>query len=105
VSGGVAGDPDDVLVPVSVVPRAARNEIVGMQGDALKIRVTAPPVDGAANAALIAVLAEVLGIPRSQLAIRSGHNSRRKVVRITGVDRPRVEASIAAVCAARNRRT
>ena len=70
---------------VRVQPRAARSEIVGMHGDALKVRVAAPPVDGAANAALVELLAAALGIPRRGVSIVAGESSRSKVVEIDGV--------------------
>ncbi|MGH7251077.1 MAG: DUF167 domain-containing protein [Nitrospiraceae bacterium] len=70
---------------VSILPRAARTECAGVQGDALKFRVAAPPVEGAANEALCAFLAERFGIPRSAVAVRTGHGSRRKRVLLKGV--------------------
>jgi uncharacterized protein len=71
---------------VHVQPRASRSEIVGLHKDALKIRLTAAPVDGAANDALIRVLADALGIARSAVRIVSGASSRGKVVEVDGVD-------------------
>ena len=76
---------DGVLLSVRVVPRAARNEIVGTQGDALKVRLCAPPVGGAANSALIALIAESLRIPKRDVEIVSGQSSRNKTVCLTGV--------------------
>lgn len=73
-----------VTFAVKVVPRASRNEIVGVEGDALKIRLHAPPVEGQANEALIAFLAETLGVRRAQIEIVTGHLTRRKVVRVHG---------------------
>lgn len=70
---------------VRLTPRAKRNEVAGAYGNALKIRVTAPPVDGAANEALIAFLADELGIAKRQVAIVSGPTSRSKTVAIAGV--------------------
>lgn len=84
--------PEGALVTVSVLPRAARTEYAGVQGDALKFRVAAPPVEGAANEALCAFLAERFGIPRSAVAIRAGHGSRRKRVLLKGVSVKRVRA-------------
>ena len=74
-----------VVVDVRVIPRAARSQIAGMRDDALLVRLNAPPVDGAANEELIRVLAAVLGIPRRNVEIVSGHRSRTKRVRIAGV--------------------
>ncbi len=70
---------------VHVVPRARRTEVAGRHGDAIRIRLAAPPVDGAANAELVRFLAERLGLPRRAVAIRSGATGRRKTVAITGV--------------------
>lgn len=70
---------------VHVVPRSKRDEIVGLHGDALKVRLTAPPVEGKANQALRVFLAEELGIAPSAVEILSGHTSRQKRVRVTGV--------------------
>ncbi|MDE3150868.1 MAG: YggU family protein [Gemmatimonadota bacterium] len=75
-----------VRLSVHVQPRAARTEIAGEHGGALKIRLAAPPVDGAANDALVAFLAEQFGVPRRAVRVVSGHASRRKVVELTGVD-------------------
>lgn len=74
-----------VRFPVRVQPRASRSEIVGMHGDAVKIRLSAPPVDGAANDALVALIAEVLGVGRRAVRIVSGETSRSKVVEVEGV--------------------
>ena len=79
-----------VVLIVQVVPRASRNEVAGIHGDALRIRLQAPPVEGAANAALIAFLADTLGIRQRQVEILSGHSSRRKTVLVSGLDRARV---------------
>ena len=65
-----------------IQPGARRSEIAGIHGDALKIRLAAPPVDGKANAALIDFVAERLGLPRSAVLLKSGQTSRRKVLEI-----------------------
>lgn len=75
-----------VRLSVHVQPRAARTEIAGEHGDALKVRLAAPPVDGAANDALVAFLADRFGVPRRAVRVVSGHASRRKLVELTGVD-------------------
>ena len=74
-----------VRFAVHVQPRASRSEVAGLHGDALKVRLAAPPVDGAANEALVAVLAEALGVPRRAVRIASGLTSRGKVVEVVGV--------------------
>ncbi|MBK9148530.1 MAG: YggU family protein [Flavobacteriales bacterium] len=67
-----------------VQPGAKRTEVAGTHGDALKIRLAAPPVDGKANEALLSYLAEQFGVPKRQVELVSGHASRRKVVRVIG---------------------
>jgi hypothetical protein len=76
-----------VLLPIRVVPRAAKNEIQGVHGDALKVRLQAPPVEGKANQALIRFLSDTLDIPRSQLSVASGETGRNKAVLIAGITR------------------
>lgn len=82
---------DVVRFAVHVQPRASRSEVVGMHGDALKVRLQAPPVDGAANAALVDLLAELLGIPRRAVRIVAGASSRSKTVEVAGVSPHAVE--------------
>jgi uncharacterized protein (TIGR00251 family) len=84
-----------VTLTVHVVPRASRNEVVGIHGDALRIRLKAPPVEGAANAALVAFLAEALGLPQRQVEVLSGHASRRKRVAVTGLGKAEVARRLA----------
>jgi uncharacterized protein (TIGR00251 family) len=74
-----------VTFAVRVVPRARRNQLGGLHGEALKVRLTAPPVEGAANKALCSFLAEQLGVRSGAVEIISGHTSRQKVVRVNGV--------------------
>ena len=69
-----------------VVPRARTTAVAGRHGDALKIRLAAPPVDGAANEELVRFLAERLAVPRSAITIATGHTGRRKTVKIAGVE-------------------
>lgn len=75
-----------VVFPVYVVPRAAKNEIVGVEGETLKVRVTAPPVKGKANEALVRLLAKTLGLRKNQVEIVAGHRARHKMVRAQGID-------------------
>jgi len=75
-------DSDGVTFSVRVVPRASRSEIVGLHDGALKIRIAAPPVEGAANNELVRFLAKKLGVPRSAVTLASGANSRSKTIRI-----------------------
>ncbi len=81
-----------LLLRLHVQPRAAGNGLVGLQGDALKLRLTTPPVDGKANKAVLAYLAKAFNLPKSALAIRSGQQSRSKAVLIRGADEARVRA-------------
>ncbi len=81
---------------VKVVPRASKNQIVGKEGDAIKIRLHAPPVEGKANEALARFLAETLGVRRAQIEIVTGHASRRKIVRVHGVAASQIEKLIEA---------
>lgn len=67
-----------------IQPRAKRNAIIGELGGAVKIALTAPPVDGRANDACVEFLVEVLDVPRSAIQIISGQSSRNKVIRVTG---------------------
>ena len=71
---------------VHVQPRASKNEIAGLYGDALKVRLTAPPVEGVANEALIDFLSQSLDIPRRNVCIVSGFSSRNKVIDASEVD-------------------
>jgi uncharacterized protein (TIGR00251 family) len=75
-----------VRFAVRVQPRASRSEVAGLHGDALKIRLAAPPVDGAANDALVELLATLLKVPRRAVRIESGLASRSKLVEVDGVD-------------------
>jgi uncharacterized protein (TIGR00251 family) len=80
-----------VSFAVKVHPRARKNAITGTVGDALKLALTAPPVEGRANQAAIEFFAEWFEIPRSSVTIASGETSRNKVVRIAGVSWQLVE--------------
>jgi uncharacterized protein (TIGR00251 family) len=76
------------VLDIRVIPRASRTRVDGTRGGALLIRLAAPPVDGAANDALIAFLADALALPRRNISIVSGVRSRDKRVRIEGIDEP-----------------
>jgi uncharacterized protein (TIGR00251 family) len=87
-SQGTKGDRRDLTrLDVHVQPRAERTEVVGWYGDAVKIRLAAPPIDGAANDELVAFLADELGVARSSVEIVAGRTSRRKRVAVDGVKR------------------
>jgi hypothetical protein len=76
---------------VKVVPRASRDEVVGWRGGVLRLRVSAPPQDGRANAAVVALLAAALGVRKSAVAISAGHASAMKRVAIEGLTRNEIE--------------
>ena len=86
--------PAGAVLSLRIVPRAAMNAIVGEHGDALKIRLCAPPVDGAANAALIEFLAETFSLPRARVHLLSGATSRNKRVLLAGLPASTVHAKI-----------
>jgi uncharacterized protein (TIGR00251 family) len=82
---------------IRVVPRASRREIAGVQDDALKLRITAAPVEGKANEECIRLLAEVLGVKKAQVTIIAGHTSRTKTVAVEGLKADQVASRITAL--------
>ena len=85
-----------ITFAVKVHPRARKNAITGIVGNALKLALTAPPVEGRANQAVIEFFAELFAIPRSSVTIASGDTSRNKIVRISGLGRAAVEERLSA---------
>jgi uncharacterized protein len=83
-----------VVLEILVQPRASRTRVVGVHDGRLKIQLAAPPVDGEANAALVAFLAGALGVRRSDVGIERGDAGRRKSVRVAGVTVPGVRAAL-----------
>ncbi|TVT49509.1 MAG: YggU family protein [Denitromonas halophila] len=75
-----------LMLSLHIQPGAKSTEFVGLHGEAMKLRLAAPPVDGKANAALIAFLAKFSGLPKSAVTLVSGHSARAKRVRIEGAD-------------------
>ncbi|MGI8787573.1 MAG: DUF167 domain-containing protein [Pyrinomonadaceae bacterium] len=75
---------DSIIFSVRVVPRASKSEIVGEMNGALKIKINAPPVDGAANAELIKVLSKKFNVPKSAIEILKGQTSKTKQIKIIG---------------------
>ncbi len=73
-------------VQVHVQPRASRSALVGRHGDAVKLQIAAPPVDGAANDEVVALIAAILAVPRSQVRIAHGRSGRLKTVEVGGTD-------------------
>lgn len=88
----VAGD--DVVLSLHIQPGAKRTEVAGVHGEALKVRLGAPPVDGKANDALIAFLAGQLGVPKARVVLEAGQTSRSKRVRVVGVAAEAVVATL-----------
>ena len=82
---------DGVELDVRVIPRARHNMVAGIRDGKCLVRLTAPPLDGAANEALIRTLADALGLPARAIQLLSGARSRTKRVRITGLTAPEVE--------------
>ncbi len=83
-----------LLLSLYVQPRSGRNAIVGLHGDAVKLRLNAPPVDGKANKAVIAFFAKSLKIPKSAVTIRSGLQNRMKKILLTGVNEEQLRGLI-----------
>lgn len=79
---------------VHVVPRARRTETAGVHGDAIRVRLAAPPVDGAANAELVRFVAQRLGVARGAVRIAGGARGRRKTLEITGVTPERARRAL-----------
>jgi len=84
-------------ITVRLTPRAARDELVGFDGATLRVRVTAPPVDGRANEALARLLAGRLDVPRSAVRVVSGHTARQKIVEVEGMTAADVRSKLAGV--------
>jgi uncharacterized protein (TIGR00251 family) len=86
--------PDGMLLSIKLQPRASKNEIIGPLGGELRIKVTAPPVDAAANEALLRLLAETLNCPRGKVELVRGQTSRHKLVKVYGLDAGVVAAKL-----------
>ena len=95
-ASGVSGHPHWSLLSIVVVPRASKSSIGQLSDGTFQVRVVAPPVDGAANAALLRFLADILSVPRSRLAIASGAPSGRKRIAVTGVSPDELEVRLQA---------
>jgi uncharacterized protein len=78
--------PDGIILSVRVTPRASKSGVAGTRGDALLVRLHAPPVEGAANAELIRVIAATFDVPPRAVSIIAGEHSRQKRVRVSGID-------------------
>jgi len=84
-AGFLKEDENGCLLSVKLQPRSSANRILGAQGDELRIKVTAPPVDSAANEALVKFLSKTLDCPRGSVEIAKGHTSRHKAIRLHGL--------------------
>ena len=91
---------DSVTIAVKVHPKAKRERISGVLGDALKLELTVPPVEGRANEACVRFFAELLKVPRSSVTIAAGAGSRNKVVRISGISAGKIEEAFEKILAA-----
>lgn len=78
--------PDGLLLSIKLQPRASANQIGEPLGNELRVKVTAPPVDAAANEALLRLLADILKCPRGQVELVRGHTSRHKVIKLHGLE-------------------
>ena len=85
---------DDVLLWIKAVPGASRDQVAGVLGERLKVRVSAPPEDGKANAAICRLLARSLGLRASQVSVETGHSSAEKTIRIAGATVQQVRIAI-----------
>jgi uncharacterized protein len=81
----IAPTPTGIRLRLHVQPRASRTELAGRYGDAIKVRLAAPPVDGAANDALVRFLSERLAVPRSAVRLEAGGGGRAKIVVVDGI--------------------
>ena len=86
---------DGIAFEVHVVPRSPRNEIDGIHGDRLRVRVNVPPVEGAANHAVCTTIAKILGVPATQVSIIRGMVSRMKRIHVSGMDATRAREAFA----------
>lgn len=84
----------NIYIHIHVQPRASKNEIVGIHGDSLKVRLTSPPVEGAANSLLVEFMAKKLGIAKSRIEIVSGEKSRHKTLRVEGLSKSEAASSL-----------
>ncbi len=86
---------DSCTLAIAVIPNAPRSEIVGWMGEALKVKIHAPPLEGRANAALCECLAGRLGLHRRAVTLLRGDTSRRKLIRLTGLSLAAAKAKLA----------
>lgn len=85
---------DGCTITVKATPRAAKSELAGADAEWLRVRVKAPPVDGKANAALVALFAELFGVPKRSVTVVAGHAARLKRVHVAGVTAAAAKAAL-----------
>lgn len=83
-----------IIFRIHVVPKSARSEVAGIQGDAVKLKISAPPVEGKANSECIRFLSEILRVKKNQVTIINGQKSRKKTVAVEGIRKKDIEAII-----------
>jgi len=86
------------LLKLRVSPRGSKNEITGWRGDVLCVKITAPPVEGAANEAVVRFMADALGVRKSRVELVSGEKSREKTLRISGLSDEEVRSKVRERC-------
>lgn len=91
------GGSREAVIRIRLTPRSSGNEVLGLEDGVFRVKVTAPPVEGKANQALIAFLAKALGISKGKLDMVSGEKSRDKTIRIRGMTRQEVQKALAPV--------
>lgn len=91
------GQSGNCTLSLKAIPNASRNEVVGWLGEALKVKVRAPALEGRANDEICEFLSETLGLPRRSVTVASGEKSRQKRIQIVGIDLPALRARIDAV--------
>jgi uncharacterized protein (TIGR00251 family) len=92
----ITADEGSVLIRIKVVPGGSRDQIAGTLGDALKIKVSAPPEGGKANAAVCALLARALGVAKRDVVVIAGHTQPHKQIRVAGISANAAAATLAA---------
>jgi len=90
----ISSTADGIVIEVRVIPRASRSEVAGTRDGALLVRLNAPPVDGAANAELIVLLADTLEVPQRNITITVGATSKRKRVKVVGITADRATSRL-----------
>jgi uncharacterized protein (TIGR00251 family) len=88
-------DQTKTVIRVKLLPKSSRNQVVGREGDLFKVKVVAPPIEGKANKALVALLAGKLRVPKGAIEIISGKSSRLKSIRIDGLSEEEINRSLA----------